>query len=72
MAANAAPSSEQANVEPASLEEKLKLADVLVVDAGGPASMVDCGAVRSPIVHVYVAGVGSTSSPALTARTESV
>jgi hypothetical protein len=41
------------------LAEKLKVALPLVVVAGGPEVIVVCGAVWS-IVHVWVAGVGST------------
>ena len=62
-AANAAPSSAHANVEPASFDENANVAPVLVVVEGGAESIVVSGGVVSggpePTVHVQVAGVGS-------------
>ena len=65
---NGAPSSEHSNVEPDSLAEKLKLALVLAVAAGGPAEIVVSGATVS-IVQLAVAGVASTLPAASVART---
>ena len=62
-AANAAPSRAHWNV-PASFDEKVNVALVLVVVEGGPESIVVSGGVVSsggpePTLHVQVAGVGS-------------
>jgi hypothetical protein len=46
-ALKAAPSSEHSKVEPVSLAEKVMVAAVLAVSAGGPESMVVCGGVVS-------------------------
>jgi hypothetical protein len=70
--ANAAPSSEHSKLDPDSLEVKLKLADVLVVDDGGaPAPIVVFGAVVSGAVTVHEreAGEPSTLPEASLART---
>ena len=62
-AANAAPSRAHWKVEPASLEENVNVALVLVVVEGGPELIVVSGGVVSggpePTVHVQVAGLGS-------------
>jgi hypothetical protein len=68
-------SSEHSKLELASLEEKLKLALVEVVVAGGPESIEVLGGVVSPdncTVHPRVAGVGSALPAVSTARTETV
>jgi hypothetical protein len=71
--ANGSTSSEHSNVEPGSLERKLKLASRSVVLGSGADSMVVVGAVRSPLtVHVQLAGVGSMFPETSTARTSSV
>ena len=57
-AANAAPSSEHWNVEPASDDVKLKLALVEFVEFGGLAVIVVSGAVVST-VQLWLAGVAS-------------
>lgn len=57
-----APSSEHLNVEPASLEEKVKVADVLVVGEAGPESIVVSGGLVS-------LGGGAPSAGATSSRT---
>jgi hypothetical protein len=59
------------NVDPLSLEEKLKLAPVAFVGSAGLESIVVSGSVRS-IVHVYAAGVGSVLFSGSIARTSKV
>jgi hypothetical protein len=67
-AAKAAPSRLQANVEPASVDVKLKLGAVELLGLLGLAVIVVSGAVKS-IVHVKLAGVGSTLPAGSVART---
>jgi hypothetical protein len=69
--AKAAPSSLHSNVDPASVDVKLKPAAVWFVGFAGPAVMVVFGGVRS-IVQLYVAGVGSAFPTASSARTRKV
>ena len=58
-------------VEPASLEENVKLAVVLLVGVAGLLLMVVSGGVVS-IIHVQVAGVGSGFNARSTALTSKV
>jgi hypothetical protein len=58
-------------LEPASVEVKLKLADVEFVGFAGPDVIVVSGAVRS-IVHVWLAGVASVFPAGSVARTWNV
>ena len=71
--AKAEPSSAHANVELGSLDEKLKVALVLVVVAGGaPLPIVVCGGVVSDggwIVQLWLAGVASVFPAESVART---
>jgi len=67
-AANAAPSRRHSKVDPASVDVKLKLAEVAFVGFAGVAVIVVLGAARS-IVHVYVAGVASVLPAGSMART---
>jgi hypothetical protein len=67
-AAKAAPSRLHWNVEPTSVEVKLRLADVELLTAGGADVMVVSGAARS-IVHVWLAGVVSVFPAGSVART---
>jgi hypothetical protein len=67
---NAAPSSEQAKVEPDSLAARVNEAEVLVVLAAGPDGIVVCGAVEST-VQVHAAGEPSTLLEESIARTRS-
>ena len=69
-AAQAPPSRRHSNVEPPSLEEKPKSADVDPVGVGGFESMVVCGASGS-IVNVRLEGP-STFPATSTARTRTV
>ena len=66
-----AASSAHSNVAPAGFDVKLKLALVLVVDAGGDEVIVVSGGTGAVIVQLKVAGVGSVPA-ALTARTWNV
>jgi hypothetical protein len=67
---NDCPSRRHSNVEPASFEANLKLADVLAVVAAGPEVIVVCGGVVSvPTVQVAEAGVESVLSDGSVART---
>jgi hypothetical protein len=70
-AANAAPSSEHANVASVSVAVNVKLALPLVVVAGGPDAIAVSGATVST-VNVRVAGVPSAFPAASVARTEKV
>src|SRR5687767_15636862 len=53
--ANGALSREHSNFDPSSSAEKVNVATVSVVEAGGSESMVTCGAVVSTI-HVWLTG----------------
>ena len=68
---NVALSRLHAKVLPVSVEVKLKLALVLLVEPAGPAVIVVSGAVIS-IVHVKLAGVGSVFPAASVACTWNV
>ena len=70
-APNAAPSSAHWNVEPASVELKVKVALVLLTEPVGPVLIVVSGAVVS-ITNVCDAGVGSMLPPESIARTWNV
>ena len=66
-------SSLHSKLEPASVEAKPKLAEVLVVEAGGPLPIEVSGGVVSGggvIVQIWEAGVGSGLPAASRARTE--
>jgi hypothetical protein len=67
-AVKAAPSSEHWKLEPASLEENVKLALVLLVTAGGPESIAVCGALEST-VQLWAAGLASVLPAGSVART---
>ncbi len=67
-APKAAPSRLHWNVEPASLEVKLKLGPVTFEGLAGADVIVVCGAVRST-VHVLLAGVASVFPAGSVART---
>ena len=58
-------------MEPASVDVKLKLADVELLTAGGADVIVVSGAVRS-IVHVWLAGLASVFPAGSVARTWNV
>ena len=64
-AVNAAPSSEQANDDPGSFDENVKLAEVTVVGDGGPDPIVTTGGVVSGGVYVQVTDTGLPTFPAL-------
>ena len=64
----AAPSRVQLNVEPASLEEKVKLAEVWFVRLAGPEVIVVCGGTVST-THDQLGGVASTLPAGSVART---
>ena len=70
-AAKAAPSSLHSKLEPASVEVKLKLAEVEFVGSEGPTVIVVSGAVRST-VHGWLAGVASVFPAGSVARTSNV
>ena len=70
-APKAAPSSLHSKVDPASVDVKLKLAEVEFVGSAGPAVIVVSGADRS-IVHVWLAGVPSVFPAGSVARTSNV
>jgi hypothetical protein len=70
-AAKAAPSRLHWNVEPASLEVKLKLGPVTFDGLAGAEVIVVSGAVRST-VHVWLAGVPSVFPAGSVARTWNV
>ncbi len=63
-----APSRLHSKLEPASVDVKLKLAEVEFVAAGGADVIVVSGAVRST-VHVWLAGVASVFPAGSVART---
>ena len=65
---SSSPSSEHSKVAPGSVEEKVKSAIVLSVEAGGPETIVVSGATT---VQVWMAGVASKVPNVLTARTRS-
>src|SRR3712207_3657741 len=72
-AVNGWPSSEHSKVEPPSLEEKLKIASVSGVDAGGLLWIVVSGGVVSAVTRqVQLAGETSKLPARSTARTRSV
>jgi hypothetical protein len=71
-AAEAPLSSEHSKVEPSTLDERLKLALVLVVGLAGPDRIVVSGYVGSTTVQVRPAGVGSTLPFRSTACTRKV
>src|SRR5687768_429889 len=66
------PSSRQRKVEPVSLDEKSKVASVLVVKAPGPEPIAVSGGEPSVTVHVMLAGVGSMLPSTSTAWTRKV
>ena len=70
-AAKAPPSRLHWKLDPASVEVKLKLAEVEFVTAGGADVIVVSGAVKS-IVHVWLAGTASMFPAESIARTWNV
>jgi hypothetical protein len=70
-AANGAVSSEHSKVDPVSVAENVKVADVLAVRPFGPESIVVSGGVTST-VQEWVAGVGSVFPARSVARTSKV
>src|SRR5687767_303821 len=57
-----APLSEHSNVTSSSFEENVITTSLFVVVPDGPESMLVCGAVRSTISHVRIAGSPSSTS----------